>query len=500
MDRSGHSVSISNDGLTVAIGAAYNDGNGLSSGHVRIYVFNNSYNIWSQLGQDIDGENIGDFCGWSINLNNYGRSIAIGSPYNDNLSLDAGQVKIFNYLDSNWVSLNDGIDGESSEDLSVWSVAIDGNSNNDGNGTNSGHVRVYSQISPCSGCTDSTSSNFDPSAIVDDGSCIVCIYGCTDPLADNYISQATCDDGSCQYLSLCSAPKPDGLFSYEITDKRAKIGWNNMNSNNCLVLKYFIRYRPLGTNQWITKSAGTGSGLCQSGISNISKQLLNLTPSTTYEYKMKAFYCGGTSSNYSDTELFTTNDSCPEMINLSVTTYVGNTSKARFDWDTTGVYSFARIALRVDTIGASWQTAGGYGVYYPTFFVNKFGLQQGQYYRGLGRTFCDPLLLSYKSEWTPLIFWTQPGIRINGGQTINNLDVYPNPSRDIFYVSFSSEKIQNLKIRILNVIGEIVYSEDLYEFTGDYIKPINLGNYEKAIYFLEIQTDKGIINKKLILQ
>jgi hypothetical protein len=80
------------------------------------------------------------------------------------------------------------------------------------------------------------------------------------------------------------------------------------------------------------------------------------------------------------------------------------------------------------------------------------------------------------------------------------LFLFLNPSRDIFYVSFSSEKIQNLKIRILNVIGEIVYSEDLYEFTGDYIKPIDLGNYEKAIYFLEIQTDEGIINKKIILQ
>ncbi len=42
--------------------------------------------------------------------------------------------------------------------------------------------------------------------------------------------------------------------------------------------------------------------------------------------------------------------------------------------------------------------------------------------------------------------------------------------------------------------------EDLYQFTGEYIKSIDLGRYEKAIYFLEIQTDEGTINKKLILQ
>ena len=36
-DLSGHCVSLSSDGTTVAIGATYNDGNGTNSGHVRIY-------------------------------------------------------------------------------------------------------------------------------------------------------------------------------------------------------------------------------------------------------------------------------------------------------------------------------------------------------------------------------------------------------------------------------------------------------------------------------
>ena len=105
-----------------------------------------------------------------------------------------------------------------------------------------------------------------------------------------------------------------------------------------------------------------------------------------------------------------------------------------------------------------------------------------------------------RSWWTPPIFWTQPIFKQLGGNIISNLEIYPNPSRDIFYVSFSSEKVQDLKIRILNIIGEIVYDEDLYQFTGEYIKSIDLGKYEKAMYFLEIQTNDGTINKKLILQ
>ena len=104
--------------------------------------------------------------------------------------------------------------------------------------------------------------------------------------------------------------------------------------------------------------------------------------------------------------------------------------------------------------------------------------------------------------WTTPIYWTQPGTLIRGdlGSSIQNLIVYPNPSRDLFNISFNSEKIQDLGIRIINVIGAEVYREEKKQFVGEYIKQINLDNYDKGIYFLEIETGSGIINKKLILQ
>ena len=47
------------------------------------------------------------------------------------------------------------------------------------------------------GCMDPSSSTYNPSATVDDGSC--CVDGCTDPSATNYDPNAGCDDGSCVY-------------------------------------------------------------------------------------------------------------------------------------------------------------------------------------------------------------------------------------------------------------------------------------------------------------
>ena len=101
---------------------------------------------------------------------------------------------------------------------------------------------------------------------------------------------------------------------------------------------------------------------------------------------------------------------------------------------------------------------------------------------------------------TSLVYWTQPTIRLEGGSTIANLDIYPNPSRDIFNVSFTSEEVQNLKVKVLNVIGEELISDNLEQFIGEYTKQIDLSNNAKGIYFLEIETNNGVINKKLILQ
>ncbi|MBC8266378.1 MAG: PKD domain-containing protein [Flavobacteriales bacterium] len=83
---------------------------------------------------------------------------------------------------------------------------------------------------------------------------------------------------------------------------------------------------------------------------------------------------------------------------------------------------------------------------------------------------------------------------------IVDLSIYPNPSEDVFNITFTSEKKQNIEIRIFNGLGERVFVESKQQFFGEYTKQIDLKETPKAIYFLEIETEKGIINKKLILQ
>ena len=144
-DQSGRSVSLSDDGNRLAIGAPMNDGNGSESGHTRVYQWSSS--AWAQLGADIDGEAAGDHSGVSVSLSSDGNRLAIGAPWHDGHS---GHVRVYEWSDSTWTQLGIDIDGEAVEDFSgAVSLSSDGNrlaigaSGNDGNGDHSGHVRVY---------------------------------------------------------------------------------------------------------------------------------------------------------------------------------------------------------------------------------------------------------------------------------------------------------------------------------------------------------------------
>lgn len=152
-DRSGYQVSLSADGTILAVGAPYNGANGNNAGRVRIYQ--NIDNIWTPMGQSIDGEGPSNQNGASIALNGDGTAIAVASPTNSNSNGNAaGRVRIFEFISGNWQQVGQNIDGEVtleafgrvalSSDGSVLAVGIP---TNNINGTVSGGFRIFKKIS-----------------------------------------------------------------------------------------------------------------------------------------------------------------------------------------------------------------------------------------------------------------------------------------------------------------------------------------------------------------
>ena len=153
-DRFGFSTAMSSNGSRVAIGADKNDGGGTDAGHVRVFDWDGS--VWTQAGADIDGESAGDLMGakGGVSLSSDGLRLAVGARRDDETGTDAGHARVFDWNGTAWVQVGTDIDGEAAGDEFGNSVALSpdgsrlavGGIFNDAGVSNAGHARVFEYI------------------------------------------------------------------------------------------------------------------------------------------------------------------------------------------------------------------------------------------------------------------------------------------------------------------------------------------------------------------
>jgi hypothetical protein len=127
-ENCGYSLSLSNDGNTLAIGAAGSAGGGTSRGQTRIYTWSGT--AWVQKGSNINGEEDLSAAGNSVSLDGSGNYVAIGAPLNGGSSgtnSSAGQVRVYKWSGTAWAQLGSDIDGDAADDIFGNSVCISKN-------------------------------------------------------------------------------------------------------------------------------------------------------------------------------------------------------------------------------------------------------------------------------------------------------------------------------------------------------------------------------------
>ncbi|MEE4260096.1 MAG: DUF1566 domain-containing protein [Bacteroidales bacterium] len=73
--------------------------------------------------------------------------------------------------------------------------------------------------------------------------------------------------------------------------------------------------------------------------------------------------------------------------------------------------------------------------------------------------------------------------------------IYPNPATDYIKISLSAEQFSNVSIKVLNLLGKIVYSNNLGSKSSIYIKTTDL---EPGLYFVRFSDGSFIYSKKFI--
>jgi len=142
-------VSINHDGNIIAIGIPLNDANGSNAGKVKVMQWNGFH--WINKGLDILGESADDRFGFSVSLSSDGNKLIAGGPNNDGNGSDSGHARVYQWNGENWIQQNTDIDGEAAGDNCGSSVVISGDgtrvaigaTENDGGAVNGGHVRVF---------------------------------------------------------------------------------------------------------------------------------------------------------------------------------------------------------------------------------------------------------------------------------------------------------------------------------------------------------------------
>jgi len=165
-DHSGRKVSLSADGLTLAIASHFNSGeNGSNSGSVRVYGFCELARRWLQIGDDIDGDAANDNSGYSLSLSGDGMTVAIGASQSDPNGVNSGSVRTYRWTEdtttANWEQVGDTLEGEAALDYFGTSVCLSANGAtlaigalaHDANGVDSGSATVYSLIVEDNGTT-----------------------------------------------------------------------------------------------------------------------------------------------------------------------------------------------------------------------------------------------------------------------------------------------------------------------------------------------------------
>ena len=70
----------------------------------------------------------------------------------------------------------------------------------------------------------------------------------------------------------------------------------------------------------------------------------------------------------------------------------------------------------------------------------------------------------------------------------------------VFNISFITEEVVDLKLMIVDAYGKTILIENNDIFIGEFTKQVDLSEYPKGIYMVQIRTNNSFITKRIVVQ
>ena len=399
------------------------------------------------------------------------------------------------------------------------------------------------------GCTDLNAFNYSSVAIIDDGSCCY-IDGCTDITAVNYDSLVCFDDGSCIAPVLgCTNPNATNFdpnanttisFGGATDNTFGTGGYFNGNQylifdsyKNCVIKSAIVYVQSSNTITFeLRNSSGTvlddttltlatgqhriplnlevpiGNDF-QLGISAINSGLYRNNASANYPYDI-ASAINITSSSATSTPF----GYYYFFYDIEVETPCNVISN--FSWDCdgqgscydpgTGSGQFSSLTqCQSSCIVPSWDCDGQGNCYDPGTGSGQFSsLTQCQSSCIVPSWDCDGQGNCYDpgtgNGYFTSLFTCEENCILNNidYEEISEIRIFPNPTDNLLNISFNSN--QQTEIKLFNYLGELVYSNYVFNKVGQNDIVIEFNSFSKGVYLLRILNNTSILHHKIIFE
>jgi len=109
------------------------------------------------------------------------------------------------------------------------------------------------------------------------------------------------------------------------------------------------------------------------------------------------------------------------------------------------------------------------------------------------------------STWAPpqtvdyLLNMSFRGTGVDNSELMSNLSVYPNPTNGKFTVNISNTVALDMTLELVNISGQVVYRNEV-KAAYIYNEDIDASTFAKGVYYLKVNTTKGVKIEKVVVQ
>jgi hypothetical protein len=79
-----------------------------------------------------------------------------------------------------------------------------------------------------------------------------------------------------------------------------------------------------------------------------------------------------------------------------------------------------------------------------------------------------------------------------------SLSVFPNPANNSITIQFAEKNTENISLKFINVTGQIIHEENASVLSGKFSKVLDISTLPKGIYLLQIGSENGSIQQKVV--